>query len=125
MVVRRAEYPGALCDPIFAVVAMLIGDRPKSILLAFLICYSIAAVGDGLVGVPWADLTTTSLDNRWRALHAGLTAAGTGVIMLLAAPLIGVLLGDTGPGVSHELCDPIWRVGPAVRHLDPAGPVLP
>ncbi len=84
---------------IFAVVAMLIGkDRPELILLAFLICYSIAAVGDGLVGVPWADLTTTSLDNRWRARMLGLTAAGTGVIMLLAAPLIGVLLGDTGPG---------------------------
>jgi MFS family permease len=84
---------------IFAVVAMLIGkDRPELILLAFLICYSIAAVGDGLVGVPWADLTTTSLDNRWRARMLGFTAAGTGVIMLLAAPLIGVLLGDTGPG---------------------------
>ncbi|HLA43393.1 MAG TPA: hypothetical protein VJZ27_08170, partial [Aggregatilineales bacterium] len=53
---------------IFAVITVLLGkDRPGAILVAFLICYGIAAVGDGIVGVPWADLSGTSLDSRWRA----------------------------------------------------------
>lgn len=83
---------------IFAVITVLLGkDQPTLILLAFFICYSIAAFGDGLVGVPWADLAGTSLDNRWRARMFGLTTAGTGMIMLLIAPLIGVILGSTGP----------------------------
>jgi MFS family permease len=83
---------------IFAVITVWLGkDQPELVLLAFFICYSIAAFGDGLVGVPWADLAGTSLDNRWRAHMFGLTTAGTGVIMLLIAPLIGFVLGDTGP----------------------------
>lgn len=83
---------------IFAVITVLIGrDRPQLILLAFLVCYGIAAFGDGLVGVPWADLTGTSLDSRWRARMFGIMSAGTGVIMLFIAPLIGVVLGDSGP----------------------------
>ena len=40
----------------------------------------------------------TSLDNRWRARMFGLTTAGTGVIMLLIAPLIGIVLSASGPG---------------------------
>ena len=83
---------------IFAVIVVWLGaDQPGLVLLAFFICYSIAAFGDGLVGVPWADLTGTSLDSRWRARMFGLMSAGTGVIMLLIAPLIGLVLGDTGP----------------------------
>lgn len=83
---------------IFAVIAVWLGkDQPERVLLTFFICHSIAAFGDGLVGVPWADLATTSLDNRWRARMFGFTTAGTGVIMLLIAPLIGVVLSDTGP----------------------------
>src|SRR5215213_6750706 len=47
----------------FAVITVLLGKgRPEAILLAFLVCYAIAAVGDGIVGVPWAVLTGTSLD---------------------------------------------------------------
>ena len=83
---------------IFAVITVWLGkDRLELVLLAFGICYSIAAFGDGLVGVPWADLAGNSLDNRWRARMLGFTTAGTGVIMLLIAPLIGVVLGDSGP----------------------------
>ncbi len=83
---------------IFAVLTVTLGkDRPEAILLAFLICYGIAAVGDGIVGVPWAVLVGTSLDNRWRARMFGLTSAATGVIMLGVSPLIGVILSDAGP----------------------------
>jgi MFS family permease len=81
---------------IFAVATVLIGkDQPTTILVLFFICYGIAAVGDGLVGVPWADLSGTSLDSRWRARMFGLMSAVAGVIMLLVSPLVGVILGDT------------------------------
>ena len=88
---------------IFAVIIFWLGkDRPELILLAFFICYGVAALGDGLVGVPWADLAGTSLDNRWRARILGLTTAVTGVLMLIAAPLIGLILGDSGPGFPNN-----------------------
>jgi MFS family permease len=88
---------------IFAGVTVLLGkDRPESILLAFLICYGIAAVGDGIVGVPWADLIGTSLDGRWRARMFGLMSATAGIIMLMLAPLIGLILSDAGPGFPNN-----------------------
>jgi len=84
---------------IFAVITVLLGkNRPGAILIAFLICYGIAAVGDGIVGVPWADLTGTSLDERWRARMFGLMTAIVGVVMLGVAPVISMVLGDAGPG---------------------------
>jgi MFS family permease len=83
---------------IFAALVVLLGrDRPSAILLAFFIAYGIAAVGDGIVGVPWADLTGTSLDGRWRARMFGFMTASAGIIMLGLSPLIGVVLGDAGP----------------------------
>ena len=42
-----------------------------------------------MVGVPWADLIGTSLDNCWRARAFGIQTVGTGVMMPLIAPLIG------------------------------------
>lgn len=82
---------------LFALVTVWLGrERPELILVAFFVAYSIAAFGDGVVGVPWADLVATSLDNRWRARMFGLTTIATGVIMLLIAPLIGRILGEQG-----------------------------
>ena len=84
---------------IFAgIVAWLGKGQPGLILLLFFVCYAIAAIGDGLVGVPWADLAATSLDDRWRARMFGITAAVSGVILLGIAPLVGLVLGDSGPG---------------------------
>ena len=81
----------------FAILVVLLGkDRPELILVAFLIAYGIAAVGDGLVGVAWADLTGTSLDNRWRARMFGFMSASAGLIMLGVTPLIGLVLGSSG-----------------------------
>ncbi|MBN1311133.1 MAG: hypothetical protein JXB30_06915 [Anaerolineae bacterium] len=83
---------------IFAVITVLLGNgRPEAILIAFLICYGIAGVGDGIVGVPWADLTGTSLDERWRARMFGLMTAIVGVLMLGISPVIGVVLSSAGP----------------------------
>ena len=80
---------------LFALITVLLGkDHLGVILIAFFISYGIAAFGDGLVGVPWSDLTGTSLDHRWRARMLGLTTAITGAVMLLFAPLVGVVLGD-------------------------------
>src|SRR5258708_5124028 len=74
---------------IFAVVVVLVGKaRPGTLLVAFFISYGLAGLGDGIVGVPWADLTGTSLDNRWRARFFGFMTALTGVLMLGIAPLI-------------------------------------
>jgi MFS family permease len=84
---------------VFAGIVALLGkEQPGAILAAFLICYGIAAVGDGIVGVPWADLAGTSLDNRWRARMFGIMSAGSGLIMLGITPVIGVILSDAGPG---------------------------
>lgn len=69
-------------------------DQPGAILAAFLICYGIAAVGDGVVGVPWADLSGTSLDSRWRARMFGIQTAATGLIMLAVAPVIAWILAN-------------------------------
>lgn len=97
------NIPVRLVILIFAAITVWLGPgRPVLILLAFFICYSIAAVGDGLVGVPWADLTATSLDSRWRARMFGLTSAIVGAGMLLAAPLIGLILGENGPGFPNN-----------------------
>ncbi len=88
---------------IFAgILAWLGKDRPGLILTAFFICYSIAAFGDGLVGVPWADLAGTSLDKRWRARVFGIANVTIGVTMLLIAPLIGFVLGENGPGFPNN-----------------------
>ncbi len=87
----------------FAVITVWLGkDRPESILLAFLICYGIAAIGDGLVGVPWAVLIGTSLDSRWRARMFGLTSGGVGVMMLGISPLIGIVLSRSGPAFPNN-----------------------
>ncbi len=93
--------PNIVIRPMMLICAILTywigGDRPTLLLLVFFICYSIAAFGDGLVGVPWADLAGTSLNNRWRARMFGFTSALTGVLMLLLAPLIGAVLSERGP----------------------------
>jgi MFS family permease len=88
---------------IFAGLIFLLGkEQPGAILTAFLICYGIAAVGDGIVGVPWADLAGTSLDSRWRARTLGIMSAGAGLIMLGVSPRIGDILGEAGPGFPNN-----------------------
>ncbi|NUQ07179.1 MAG: MFS transporter [Anaerolineae bacterium] len=88
---------------IFAGLTVLLGkDQPGAILLAFIILYSTFAIGDGIVGVPWADLAGTSMDSRWRARMFGLMSAVAGVIMLLLSPLIGTVLGEGGPGFPNN-----------------------
>jgi MFS family permease len=88
---------------LFSILTMVLGkDRPQAILIAFLVCYGMAAFGDGLVGVPWAVLSGTCLDSRWRARMFGLTSAITGVIMLGVSPLIGLILGSAGPAFPNN-----------------------
>ena len=77
-------------------------ERAGLILLTFFICYGIAAIGDGLVGVPWTDLMGSSLDNRWRARMLGLGAAISGVLLLFIAPVVGNILGENGPGFPNN-----------------------
>lgn len=84
---------------IFAIIVVLVGkSRPGTLLVAFFICYGLAGFGDGIVGVPWADLTGTSLDNRWRARLLGYVTAISGLLMLGIAPLTGLVLAN--PGIS-------------------------
>ena len=88
---------------VFALLIVVLGkEQPGAILVAFLICYGIAAVGDGLVGVPWVDLIGSSLDDKRRARMFGFMTAISGLIMLAIAPLISVILGDEGPGFPHN-----------------------
>lgn len=87
----------------FAGIAVWLGKgQPGAILAAFFICYGIAGFGDGLVGVPWADLTGTSIDEKWRARLFGLTTAIVGVMMLGVSRVIGLILGDASLGFPNN-----------------------
>jgi MFS family permease len=52
--------------------------------------------------VPWSDLAGSSLDNRWRARMFGLINAGAAVILLGAAPLVGLVLSEAGPAYPNN-----------------------
>ncbi|MBI1296957.1 hypothetical protein GC175_18550 [bacterium] len=69
-------------------------EQPGAILVAFFICWGIAAVGDGVVGVPWADISGTSLDSKWRARMFGVHTGAAGLIMLGVAPVIAWILAN-------------------------------
>jgi MFS family permease len=87
----------------FAVITMLVGPgNPALILLLFFLCYGLTAFGDGLVGVPWADLAGTSMSAHWRARMFGIMSATTGIIMLLLTPFIRVILSDAGPAFPNN-----------------------
>lgn len=79
------------------VIALLGPERPGLILAAFLVFYGLAALGDGLVGVPWMDLIGSSLDDRRRARMFGLGNAAVGITILGLAPLAGYILSGSGP----------------------------
>lgn len=81
---------------------MLAGEQGELILPAFFLCYAIAALGDGLVGVPWADMIGSSLDSRWRSRLYGLMSGGTALIMLAVVPLVALVLGEQGPGFPYN-----------------------
>lgn len=88
---------------IFAILTVVLGkDQPGAILVFFFVCYGITAIGDGIVGVPWADLIGTSLDAPKRARLFGLQSATAGAIMLLISPLILLILSDTGPAFPNN-----------------------
>lgn len=88
---------------IFAGVIVLLGpDRPGAILAAFLVFYGIAALGDGLVGVPWLDLAGSSLDARRRARLFGYGNASVGVAMLALASVVRLILGEDGPAFPNN-----------------------
>ncbi|MBN1679434.1 MAG: MFS transporter [Anaerolineae bacterium] len=88
---------------ILAVVVMLLGpDRPHAILAAFLVFYAAIAIGDGLVGVPWLDLTASSLDDRRRARLYGLGTATVGICMLGLTPVVRYILSDDGPAFPNN-----------------------
>lgn len=83
---------------LFSGVIVLLGpQRSGLILVAFLVFYTLAALGDGLVGVPWMDLLGSSLDDRRRARMFGLGNTAVGITILGLAPLAGYILSDSGP----------------------------
>lgn len=83
---------------LFAGYIVLLGpDRPGLLLAGFAMFYGLLALGDGLVGVPWVDLAGSSLDDRRRARLFGLGNALVGVAVLGLAPIIRLVLGDSGP----------------------------
>lgn len=102
--VRRKKWwfvgPNIAARPmliLFAGTMLVLGpDRPGAILAAFLLFYGLAALGDGVVGVPWLDLVGSSLDARRRARLFGYGNALVGVAMLAIAPVIRWILGAEG-----------------------------
>ena len=93
-----ANIPTRFMMLIFAATLAWLGkDRPLLILAVFFGAYSLTAFGDGLVGIPWADLIGNSLNEKWRARMFGVSTAITGLLMLIAAPIIGRVLGENGP----------------------------
>lgn len=88
---------------LFAGLTVWLGTaNPGLTLLAFFLAYGITAFGDGLVGVPWADLAGSSMNARWRARMFGITTIVTSITMLAISPLIGVVLGDQGPAFPNN-----------------------
>ncbi|MHB9031823.1 MAG: MFS transporter [Anaerolineae bacterium] len=84
---------------IFAAAMLLLGVTNRQyILAAFFICYSTAALCDGLSSIPGALLSAGSLDKRWRARAYGLQGLIAGLLMLAIAPLIGLFIVPAGPG---------------------------
>ncbi|MHB1354422.1 MAG: MFS transporter [Anaerolineae bacterium] len=97
------SIPMRLVMLIFAVIVVIIGrDQPGAILLAFFICYSIAALGDGAVSIPYAMLLGSSLDNHWRARLFGLQLVFASTLMLGISPIVGIILGSAGPAFPNN-----------------------
>lgn len=92
------NIPVRLLILVLAGVIVLLGpERKTAILIAFLVLYAGAALGDGLVGVPWVDLIGSSLDGRRRARLFGLGTAFVGIAMLGLNPIVQRILSDEGP----------------------------
>jgi MFS family permease len=95
--------PMRLMILIFAGAIFWLGEgQPAALLLAFLICYGLLSIGNGLVNVPWADLAGTSLNARWRARMFGLINAIASLVLLAAAPMVALILGDAGPAYPYN-----------------------
>jgi len=128
---------------LFAGLTLLLGPtHPEILLPAFFVCYALAALGDGLVGVPWADLAGSSLDHRWRARLFGVQNAVTGVLLLGLAPVIALILGQlafpANYGLLFGLAGALFALsslpmlfiqelpgGPAQETIPPLGEFLP
>lgn len=83
---------------IFGGIVFALGTEHPGLLLGlFILFYGLAALGDGLVGVPWLDLAASSLDNRRRARLFGYGNALVGVSILGLTPVIRLILSDKGP----------------------------
>lgn len=78
------------------VIILLGGDRKPEMLALFMLFYMLAALGDGLVGVPWMDLLGSSLDNNRRARLFGYGTASVGIVMLGGSQFVRFILGGTG-----------------------------
>lgn len=97
------NIPARLVMLIFAGVVVLLGpDRKAEMLALFLLFYALAALGDGLVGVPWMDLIGSSLDNKRRARLFGHGTAIVGVAMLGLSQVVRLVLGDRGPAFPNN-----------------------
>lgn len=97
------NIPARLVMLIFAGVVVLLGpDRKAEMLALFLVFYALAALGDGLVGVPWMDLIGSSLDNKRRARLFGHGTAIVGVAMLGLSQVVRLVLGDRGPAFPNN-----------------------
>ncbi len=87
----------------YAGVIFLSGAENLALLLIlFLLFYGLAALGDGLVGVPWIDLLGSSLDDKRRARLFGLGNAAVGIGVLAITPIIRAILGAKGPGFPNS-----------------------
>ncbi len=83
---------------IFAGLIVLLGAERKAEMLAlFLFFYALAALGDGVVGVPWMDLIGSSLDSKRRARMFGYGTALVGVTLLGLSRVVRLILSDRGP----------------------------
>ena len=98
-----ANIPTRFMILAFAGILIWLGkDRPLLILAIFFFAYSLTALGDGLVGIPWVDLVGSSLNEKWRARMFGISTAITGLLMLIITPFIGRTLGEQGPGFPNN-----------------------
>jgi MFS family permease len=97
------NIPVRLLMIVYAGIIFLSGAENVTLLLIlFLIFYGLAALGDGLVGVPWIDLLGSSLDDKRRARLFGLGNAVVGIGVLASTPIIRTILSANGPGFPNN-----------------------
>ncbi len=101
IILQRYTVPLRLFFVVLAVI-MFLTDDSRIILVAFLIAYSLFAIGDALLTIAWADLLGSTLPKRARSTLYMVGQLGVTIVVLGSRGLVQKLLGADGPPFPHN-----------------------